>query len=95
LKLKPGVIWTDMHPAIEASTFNVDNIYKELGSELVVTAGRDGKHMEGSLHYVGRAYDVRTWNLLDVIVQRIKKELGPNFDVVREDDHIHIEFDPK
>uniref|UniRef100_A0A6H1Z7J8 Peptidase n=1 Tax=viral metagenome TaxID=1070528 RepID=A0A6H1Z7J8_9ZZZZ len=36
------------------------------------------------------------WSLIEFeIYERIKKKIGPGFDVVRESDHIHIEFDPK
>lgn len=29
------------------------------------------------------------------IYQKIKAKLGPQFDVVKESDHIHVEYDPK
>ena len=74
-----------------------DGVYNKFGAELVITAGTDGKHMEGSLHYKGRALDFRTWNLNGKekeVAAELKKELGDSYDVVLEGDHIHCEFDP-
>jgi len=94
MKFKEGVVWQDMHPAIEDSTSPVDNIFKEFQCELVVTSGRDSKHGDGSLHYEGKAYDARIRNVLELLTKKIKDQLGSNFDVILESDHIHIEFDP-
>jgi len=73
----------------------LDIIYEEFKTELVITSGRDGKHGLNSLHYQGLAVDLRTWNLLATVVARIRAELGSDFEVILEKDHIHIEYDPK
>ena len=76
-------------------------LYRErFGKELVVTSVKDGQHMTGSLHYVGRAADLRTHDIgtndQATFKQMLINELNPHgFDVVLESDHIHIEFDPK
>ena len=66
---------------------------------MVVTSVMDGKHRPGSLHYVGYAADLRTWAIesdhLAEFTQGLAEELGEEFDVVLEKDHIHIEFQPK
>lgn len=64
--------------------------------ELLVTSARDGKHMDGSKHYTGEAVDLRSRNLPDAVSMRnqLQHELGPDFDVILERDHIHIEYDP-
>ena len=95
MRLKDGVVWQDMHSKIEDALQLVDRAYKEFNTELVVTSARDGKHMTGSLHYEGKAIDTRTWNVLDNLVKRIKELLGPDYDVILEKDHVHIEHDPK
>ena len=95
MKFKEGVVWQDMHPAIESSLSVVDSIFKEFQNELVVTSGRDGHHMVTSLHYRGKAYDARTKNVLELLTKLIKDKLGSAYDVVLESDHIHIEFDPQ
>lgn len=63
----------------------------------VLTSARDGKHAPGSLHQVGQALDFRNRNWPDSIgmADSLRAKLGPDFDVVLEKDHLHIEFDPK
>ncbi len=53
-----------------------------------------------SLHPFGKAFDVRTRDIptteaKEQFKKDLKAKLGPQFDVVLEDTHIHIEFDPK
>ena len=65
----------------------------------VITSGSDSKHGPNSLHYVGKALDLRTNNLpppaVQSIVDKLKEALGTQFDVVLEATHLHLEFDPK
>ncbi len=74
-------------------------VYEDMGAELTVTALTDGQHMTGSLHYKGLAADLRSWNVpaqkLDFLIYSLKAALGQEFDVVKEADHVHMEFDPK
>ena len=67
--------------------------------DCVITSASDGKHGPNSLHYKGQALDLRTRHLPEPAVQgiidRLKTALGGQFDVVRESDHAHIEFQPK
>jgi hypothetical protein len=72
----------------------------ETWGEFVVTSVNDGKHRQGSLHYEGLAFDIRTWALKTAAdkehaLRELKRALGPDYDVILEADHIHIEFDPK
>lgn len=69
--------------------------YDELGLDVTVTAGRDGKHGEHSYHYRDRALDVRFWDVPDKarLAQRLRELLPPYYDVVVEKDHYHIEAD--
>ena len=56
--------------------------------------------LEFSLHYEGDALDFRTWNVLggDSVARawavRMQFALGHDYDVVFEEDHIHVEYDP-
>lgn len=87
-----GVSWRMFFAAIAA-----EKVYQKFGAELVITAGVDGKHMEGSLHYKGLALDLRTFNLKGYetqVAEELRKELGDDYDVVLEGDHIHCEYDP-
>lgn len=69
-----------------------------------ITSGSDS-HTQG-LHPQCRALDVRVYNLVakdrgerseiaSAWREKLMKRLGPNYDVLLEDDHIHIEYDPK
>ena len=67
--------------------------------DVVITAGRDGKHGEESYHYQDRALDLRLWKISPDDRQKVaatmRAMLPPYFDVVIEDDHYHIEADAK
>ena len=68
--------------------------------EITITSARDGSHMKNSLHYVGFAIDIRSRDMSNVTdsAKWIDKFLNINgqcFDIVIENDHIHIEFDKK
>lgn len=93
-----GTLWHALWVAHEA--------FLEIGMrELVVTALRNGAHRTASLHYVGFAADIRsksipTAALKQSVLVRIQDALGQEYDVVLEDvstenEHIHIEFQPK
>lgn len=78
----------------------IDKIHQDtIGRNAVITSARDGKHMVGSLHFVGRAIDLRTRDMplmgSAAIAESLREVLGKDFDVVLEKDHIHLEYDPK
>ncbi len=76
-----------------------DRLHREMtGVEMVITAIFDGTHMDGSKHYEGNAFDMRRWHVglrVKEFIARLKTALGPDYDVVNEPSHIHIEYDPK
>lgn len=78
----------------------IEGAYRDSGIPLcTITSGLDGKHMRGSKHYTGDAFDVRTNNVptekLAPLKSLIAERLTSDFDVILESDHFHIEFDPK
>jgi hypothetical protein len=85
--------------AMAVMVASVHDAFKEAGYDCVITAGIDGKHSAGSLHYVGLALDFRSRTIPSGLRQemrdKIAKRLGSAFDVVLEDDHYHIELQPK
>jgi len=66
-----------------------------------VTSANDSTHKKGSKHYTNEAFDIRTKNVVggpDIIklwAKNIQIELGPDYDIVNEGDHLHLEFDKK
>jgi len=64
-------------------------------SELNITSTYEGDHGEGSLHYCNDAVDIRRPPAPDSVVKRLKRALPKDFDIVLENNHIHIEYDPK
>lgn len=98
LRFKDGVSVTftpEINRILEAAEYT----FQAHGYSCVCTAGTDGKHMEGSLHYKARAVDLRSRHVatdaLPKIVDELKGRLGKDFDVILEGDHIHAEHDPK
>ena len=73
--------------------------YARHGYPCTITSASDSKHGPNSLHYKGKALDLRTRNVPEELRQGLRDEianaLGPQFDVVLESDHMHMEFDPK
>lgn len=66
-----------------------------------ITSANDSKHMDTSLHYKNRAFDIRIFNITgDVHLEaalwasRMREALGNDYDVIKEKDHIHVEYDP-
>lgn len=65
----------------------------------VITSANDSKHMTGSLHYADLAWDLRTNNIpdagkIEVMARTLRVDLGSDYDIVVEKDHLHCEFDP-
>ena len=100
MKLKKGVSLRNIRPQINVALAIANDVYADRGYELVVTSVNDGKHSTTSLHYDGAAADLRTRHLGDQtiaigIVENLREQLGPDFDVILESDHIHLEWQPK
>lgn len=97
--LKKGVSINGIKPETVLAIQIVNDIYRIFKADLVITSVNDSKHGYGSLHYIGYAFDCRTFHLQEAdipqIVASIKKNLGDDFDVLLEKDHIHVEFQPK
>lgn len=84
-----------MRPVLIAA----DSIWKRRGVELCITAGLDGAHSAGSLHYYGRAVDLRSryFRIEErrKVASDLRASLNSDYDVILHKTHIHIEFDPK
>lgn len=79
----------------------------DLTPRLTSTHERFNGRLKNSKHYEHLAVDFGVWVWKEderyfipgwhrkMIVERIVKDLGSEFDVVLKSDHIHIEYDPK
>lgn len=105
--LKEGVRISGVRPELLIGVVVACGVYERMRETFVITAMLDGKHMDGSLHYKGLAFDCRlpSWYQQPrpavvptpedhALQEELKRELGDDFDVVLEGDHIHIEYDP-
>lgn len=100
LAIKPGARVQGLTGEIRLGLSVAEGVYAEANTLCVVTCGVDGKHMAASKHYSGNAVDLRINNLPatsppQAIVNKIKERISPDYDVVLEGDHIHLEYDPK
>jgi len=96
--IKKGVKAKGLQPEILLAIMEAREVYRDLKADLVITdLGR--RTNKASLHYEGLAVDIRIRHLANgepgIAAQRLHVALGPDFDVVLEKDHIHIEFQPK
>lgn len=99
MKLKDGVKLEGACWQVFSAAVIVESVLATFGTELVITSCLDGQHMPHSLHYKGLAFDARSRELAPAFQiharDEMKKRLGPDYDVVLEKDHFHIEYDPK
>ena len=94
---------TGLKPEITCTFVVIDKVLDEYQLDGILSSAIDRKHGWGSLHYVGLGIDV-TWPGFQITTTQEKRQsvrdalkyrLGPNYDVVLELDHIHIEYQPK
>jgi hypothetical protein len=97
IRFKNGVPADGLQAVIWKAVYWTAMLYGSIGIEhLTITSTTDGAHKTGSLHYSGRAVDIRTWHVPDVekLAASLRVILGRHYDVVVETDHLHIEYDP-
>lgn len=100
LEIKSGVRVQGLRPETLLAIQVIEGAYRDAGiSVATLTAAIDGKHMPGSLHYVGCAVDFRIRDIpqeqREPLRASIARRLTSDYDVVLEGDHFHIEYQPK
>lgn len=104
MKLKAGASLENVSWRMFYAAIVWDGIAREYGTEGVITSAADGTHSApNTKHYAENnasglveAIDVRTWGIpKEEAAAKARKKLGPDYDVVIESTHIHIEYDPK
>lgn len=102
MKIKQGVDVKGIQPEILLGLEICHFVFTKRGIPLTITSCADGKHGTNSLHYRGRAVDIRLPSRtsdepeidLAVLVE-CREALGEQYDIVLESDHLHLEYDPK
>ena len=94
--IKAGVDISRLKREIRRSMPIVSRVLAAYKTAFIITSTYEGNHGDGSLHYADDAYDCKgpRKNRKTCVID-IREQLGPNYDVVEEKDHIHIEWDPK
>lgn len=99
ISIKRDVKLHTLSPQIVLALLVAWSIYRNRGYRIMITSGNEGQHMAGSKHYTGDALDLRTNDLPDQMIEEITHDirdaLGPDYDVIAEPTHLHIEYDPK
>lgn len=99
LRFKGNVSIEKLSPRMVPALIAALQAFTDHGVDCWITSGDDGKHMPNSRHYVGLALDFRTNHIsrieARVIANKLKQHLSPVYDVLLEETHLHIEYDPK
>lgn len=97
MKIKEGANIQGLDIRMRPVLIVADRLWNLSGQELVITCGLNGNHSASSLHYYGRAVDLRTRYFDDNVKKKIIKDmtriLGYSYDVVSHKSHIHVEYD--
>jgi hypothetical protein len=98
---KDGVIFAGLDIRMRPALMMCEQVYKKFGRPegVTITAGLDGEHSAGSLHYYGLAFDIRTHYFDDAtkneVAYTLIRDLGSRFTVVLEPTHIHVQLNIK
>jgi hypothetical protein len=99
IQLKDGVTLAGLRPEMQHVLIVADEIWLEHGKQVTITCHMDGGHSPTSLHYSGYALDIRSRIFGKeeqvVVMDKLRDELGRDYDVVLHSTHFHIEYDPK
>lgn len=78
-----------------------ESVYRKYGIPCVITEITGGEHSPKSKHYIGHAVDFRTRMIntwpearKSQLKQDMRNVFNSDFDVIFEDTHLHIEYDP-
>jgi len=98
LCFKSGVSLVGLQPEALTGIDTCLTVFQDRGLKMTLTSCRDGRHSNYSHHYKGLAWDIRVWEIQDEIedvCEELRDALGEGYQVINEEDHIHVEFDPK
>lgn len=95
MNLKPGVSLVGMEPQLVVAMLISLRVVEDAMLSFTVTSCNDGQHRDGSYHYAGRAFDLRTRSwiaggapmtdaLKTAMAAKVQGQLGPEFRVAFE-----------
>lgn len=98
VRMKRGVVMMGRHECLFRMIDAAKVAYFTIGKDVIITSGCESTHSPSSLHYQGKALDFRTRHLSDTdrveVMDKLKINLGNDYDVLFEGDHFHVEYDP-
>jgi len=74
------------------------SVFHQAGLKMTLTSCRDGNHSRYSHHFKGLAWDIRVWDIkgrIQWMCGQLQDALGSEYQVINEEDHIHVEYDPE
>lgn len=94
--LKSDVSPTGATQELISGLESAKRIFADFGQPFTITSLSEGQHLVGSKHYIGQAADLRTRDLdpstIPQLVATLKSNLGSQYFVQREADHIHVQY---
>lgn len=85
-----------IRPELMLVLIAVQEIEHDLLLEVWVTSFVNGRHRHESSHYLGCAVDVDdVGDRNDLLATELESRLPPDYDVINEGSHVHIQFEPK
>ena len=97
VKFKHGVKLAGLQPEMLHAIDVCADVFDRDSLTVTITSARDGRHGHHSHHYKGLAIDIRVWEIpgkVNFYCEKFREALGPEYQVINEQDHIHIEYDP-
>lgn len=99
LHIKDGVGIAGLQHEMLWAIDRTNEIFDMHGMDCWITSARGDQHSDHSHHYKGLAVDFRSRHLttpkIVAITQQMERVLGPEYQVIIESSHIHVEYDPK
>ena len=109
LKILPRCDLQVIKPQTVLAILVASSIYEHHNQDCEIYSVVDGVHGPNSKHPEGFAFDIRIKHLdgndkdisaedmriARMIAAELREALGPQYDVVVESNHIHVEYDPK
>ena len=97
LRMKQGVSPKNIKPECVLGMHLASSVFDDAGLDCIITSISDGTHSKNSRHYIGYAFDLRRRHIpdeetLNVIHDRLIYELGPEYVVILENTHFHIQY---